>query len=118
VLVADLIGGSERLFYLIAGSAARPNRNQGHQDGVIAMWKREDSRFIGKTKRLAVISQKTRIGGASGKIVSLHTTDASADHARRQTPHGRTVELNHDMEVGQNVFGTDIVHQNHTAKFG
>jgi hypothetical protein len=52
----------------------------------------------------------------SGRVVSRHTSDAAAEHARLRTPHGRVVTLTHDLPVGSLVFGSDIL-ADHNARW-
>jgi len=72
------------------------------------MLKIADIRSKDGKKMLAVIDQKDRVGGVSGRLVSRHTSYAAAERARLGTPHGRTVLLKTDLPVGSLVFRPDI----------
>jgi hypothetical protein len=60
----------------------------------------------------AVLDQRQRTMGASGKVISRHSDRVSAHQALKRTPHGRVVQLRSDMAVGELVHGRHIIPDN------
>jgi hypothetical protein len=60
----------------------------------------------------AVLDQRHRTAGASGKVVSRPSNKVSAERSLKKTPHGRVVQLKTDMEIGSLVYGYNIIPDN------
>jgi hypothetical protein len=60
----------------------------------------------------AVIDQRHRLNGASGKVVSRHSDMPAATRSLNKTPHGRICELRTDMAIGELVYGHNIIPDN------
>ena len=68
-------------------------------------------------KLLAIVDQSRRMAGSIGVTVSLPANDKAAARELKKIKHGRLVTLAHPLQVGDHVFGHEVV-PSHVARWG
>jgi hypothetical protein len=63
-----------------------------------------DIRFVKDIRgTFAVVNSRRALPGTAGPVVSIHTTQAAADRAKRSSAHYRVMKLNKNLPVGAHV---------------